>query len=220
MHYKAIIFDLDGTLLDTLEDLAAAGNRVLADQGLPTHPLEAYRFFVGDGLAMLIRRILPAEMRSEERMRALADAFRKVYAAGWNVRTHPYEGVAELLDGLQERDVTMNVLSNKPHDFTEVCVREFFGGRPFAHVLGNREGVPRKPDPGGALAIAAALRLDPGEIVYLGDTATDMRTANAAGMFAVGALWGFRDVTELEESGAAMLAARPEEVLSLFESAR
>jgi phosphoglycolate phosphatase len=213
---KAVIFDLDGTLLDTLDDLADAGNRVLAAAGLPVHSVARYRYFVGDGLAALILRILPEEMRSEEEVQRMALAFREVYAENWNAKTKVYRGIDTLLNGLQKNEVPMNVLSNKPHDFTRLCVGEFLGQWTFAHVLGNRAGLAKKPDPAGALEIAENLGLAPSEIVYVGDTATDMRTAVNAGMYPVGALWGFRTAEELKLSGAARLAERPEEVLELF----
>ena len=214
MKLKAVIFDLDGTLLDTLEDLADAGNQVLSDAGLSVHPVESYRYFVGDGLATLISRILPESMRSNEQVQRMAMNFRKVYAKNWNVKTRLYTGVDTLLNRLQESELTMNVLSNKPHDFTEICVREFLGKWTFSHVIGNREGSAKKPDPAGALEIAAKLSIAPSEIVYVGDTATDMETAVAAGMYPVGALWGFRTADELKSSGAVYLAERPEDVLA------
>lgn len=216
MKYHAVIFDLDGTLLDTLEDLADAGNRVLADAGLPVHPVDSYRYFVGDGLIKLVQRILPEGERSEEKVRQTAEAFRDVYATNWNVKTRIYEGIGRLLDGLQEKDIPMNVLSNKPDDFTRICVREFLGNWLFAQVVGNRDDLARKPDPAGALEIAGKLGLPPAKIVYVGDTATDMLTAGAAGMYPVGALWGFRTAAELEKSGAAVLCSHPWEVLNLF----
>lgn len=216
MDFKAILFDLDGTLLDTLEDLADAANEVLASAGLPVHSVDRYRYFVGDGLVTLITRILPEEMRNKEDVARMAISFREVYATKWNAKTRPYDGVAGLLNGLQEKNIAMNVLSNKPDDFTKICVREFLGKWSFAHVLGNREGAPRKPDPSGALDIAGKLGFVPSEIAYLGDTATDMQTAVAAGMYPVGALWGFRTAQELEDSGAQQLVSRPQDVLELF----
>ena len=216
MNCKAIIFDLDGTLLDTLVDLADAGNKVLANAGLPVHTTDSYRYFVGDGLITLIQRILPEDMRSTEKVRQMAESFREVYATNWNAKTKPYEGIEEMLSGLKSKDLPMNILSNKPDDFTKVCVREFFGSDTFVHVLGNRDGVPKKPDPAGALEIANLLSLSPAEILYLGDTATDMQTAVAADMLAVGALWGFRPARELEENGAKHLVTHPVEVLELI----
>lgn len=216
MEFKAIIFDLDGTLLDTLEDLADAGNRVLAQAGLPVHSTDSYRYFVGDGLISLIQRILPEEMRTAEEVQRMALAFRDVYATNWNAKTKPYEGIEDMLATLQGRGLPMNILSNKPDDFTKVCVKEFFKESSFAHVLGNRDGVPKKPDPQGALKIASLLNLQPAEILYLGDTATDMKTAVRAGMLPVGALWGFRPERELEESGAKHLVGQPEDVVRLI----
>ena len=216
MDYKAIIFDLDGTLLNTLEDLADAGNKVLSDAGLPVHTVEKYRYFVGDGLVTLIQRILPGDMRSNEQVQRMSMVFKEVYAKNWDAKTRVYGGVEILLNELQEKNVPMSVLSNKPHEFTQICVRKLLESWTFAHVLGNREGMARKPDPSGALEIAGKLDLAPANIVYLGDTATDMKTAVAAGMFPVGALWGFRTVEELKESGAERLAAQPQDVLELF----
>ncbi|MHB8789277.1 MAG: HAD family hydrolase [Desulfobulbaceae bacterium] len=216
MHYKAVIFDLDGTLLDTLDDLAAAGNRVLTAAGLPVHPLDSYRFFVGDGLQVLIERIVPPDRRSRELLTALAAAFREDYGRNWAVRTRLYKGVAPLLTALQAEGLAMNVLSNKPDDFTRLCVSQFLHDWSFQEVVGQRPEMARKPDPAGALYIAEKLGLPPSAIFYLGDTATDMKTAVAAGMHAIGALWGFRSAEELQTAGAAELAAQPLDVLRLI----
>jgi len=216
MHYRAVIFDLDGTLLDTLEDLAGAGNRVLRRAGLPEHPVDAYRYFVGEGLVMLIRRILPADLREQDRVERFVREFREEYGRSWEDRTRLYDGIATLLTGLREKNVSLNILSNKPHDFTLLCVREFLAAWTFDVVLGHRQGLPRKPDPAGALKIARTIGCEPAEILYLGDTATDMRTAAAAGMLPVGVLWGFREADELRENGAAVLVNHPTEVAELL----
>ena len=216
MKYKAIIFDLDGTLLDTLDDLADAGNTVLTEAGLPVHSTDSYRYFVGDGLISLIQRILPEDMRGTDDVQRMALAFRDSYKKNWKAKTKPYAGIQDMLTGLHEQELSLNVLSNKPDDFTKVCVREFFGDNCFDHVLGKREGVPKKPDPTGALEIARKLAIQPAEILYLGDTATDMQTAVRAGMFPVGALWGFRPEKELKESGAKHLASQPKDVVTLI----
>lgn len=217
MQYKAVIFDLDGTLLDTLDDLADSGNRVLAAAGMPVHPVDRYRFYVGDGLQVLIERIVPPDLRDRERLIAIAEAFREDYGRNWAVRTRLYEGVAPLLTALQAEGLAMNVLSNKPDDFTRLCVSRFLRDWSFREILGQRPGMARKPDPAGALYIAEKLGLPPSAILYLGDTATDMRTAVAAGMYAVGALWGFRTAEELLASGAAELAHQPLDVLRLIQ---
>ncbi len=214
MAFQAVIFDLDGTLLDTLDDLADSANRVLARENLPVHPRQAYRFFVGDGLTTLISRILPEQHRTRESITRLSELFREDYSRNWRVKSRPYEGITAMLQELDRKKISLNVLSNKPHEFTRHCVDTFFANWKFDLVFGDRQGVPRKPDPAGALQIAEILDLAPAEILYLGDTATDMRCAVSAGMFPVGALWGFRTADELEDSGARLLAAHPREVIS------
>jgi phosphoglycolate phosphatase len=216
MSYKAILFDLDGTLLDTLEDLADSANRVLSAGGFPQHQLEAYRYFVGDGLAMLITRALPEDQRNEEIIRDCLDAFLKDYRRNWKVKTKPYKGITGLLDALTTRGIRMAVLSNKLHDFKRLCVSEFLFNWQFEAVFGQRENVPPKPDPTGALEIAERLNLVPSEFLYLGDSAVDMKTAVAASMFPVGVTWGFRTADELQKNGCKVLIDQPQEVLDLL----
>ena len=216
MRYKAILFDLDGTLLDTLEDRATAANRALGTLGLPAHPTDAYRVFVGDGLRTLAERILPGEQRSAAQVDALVAAFEREYSRTWNERTAPYAGVPEMLDRLTGDGYRMSVLSNKPDAFTRLCVEQLLPHWTFAPLYGQRPGVPKKPDPAAALAIAAELGLDPAEVLYLGDTATDMHTARAAGMAAVGVLWGFRSADELHAAGARHLITHPGELAPLL----
>lgn len=216
MKIEAVIFDLDGTLLDTLDDIADSANRVLRAAGLPSHPVDRYRYFVGEGLHRLIERIIPEEKRSEEQVRSLIADFRVDYGRNWKVKTRVYDGIDELLDGLLEKGLRLGVFSNKPHDFTIICVREFLDDRTFQAVLGQQEGRPRKPDPAGALETARMLGVKPENVLYLGDTATDMETACAAGMLPVGALWGFRTKEELLSSGAGHLVGSPPEVLDLI----
>jgi phosphoglycolate phosphatase len=216
VDYKAVLFDLDGTLLDTLEDLAAAGNRVLGDMGLPEHPVDAYRYFVGDGINVLAERILPAPLRSPETIAAAVAAFQAVYARNWNDRSAPYEGVPAMLDQLIAAGLRLCILSNKPDAFTRLCVEQLLPHWSFDPLLGQRPGVPKKPDPAGALEVAARLGLAPAEILYVGDTAVDMRTGVAAGMDAVGVLWGFRGAEELRQAGAWRLISRPDELLPLL----
>ena len=216
MRYKAILFDLDGTLLDTLEDLATAANRALGTLGLPAHPTDAYRVFVGDGLRTLAERILPGEQRSAAQVDALVAAFEREYSRTWNERTAPYAGVPEMLDRLTGDGYRLSVLSNKPDAFTRLCVEQLLPHWTFAPLYGQRPGVPKKPDPAAALAIAAELGLDPAEVLYLGDTATDMHTARAAGMVAVGVLWGFRTADELRAAGARHLITHPGELAPLL----
>ncbi len=212
MLYKAVLFDLDGTLLDTLEDLANAGNRVLAARSLPVHPVAAYRYFVGDGIATLVERILPPSHRTTEEIARTVTAFQCEYAKNWHVHSAPYAGIAAMLDALVAAGLRLAVLSNKPEDFTRLCVERLLAPWSFAPVFGQRPGVPKKPDPAGALAAARELRLTPEEILYVGDTSIDMRTARSAGMDPVGVLWGFRGAEELRSAGAARLIRDPAEL--------
>lgn len=216
MKRQAVIFDLDGTLLDTLDDLADSGNHVLAQFGLPTHPVDAFRYFVGDGVGALIRRMLPDEHRDEDTITKVGQAYRQQYARRWNAKTKPYDGIASLLDSLATRGVKMGILSNKPDELTQKCVGELLSRWTFDVVMGHHEGIARKPDPGGAMQIAKRWQVSPAEIVYVGDTSTDMQTAVAAGMFPVGVLWGFRLEEELRDGGAKALIKDPLELLDLL----
>lgn len=214
----AIIFDLDGTLLDTLQDLADSTNAALRQMGHPPHPTEDYKQFVGDGVVKLAQRALPPQRQNDEdHVMELVARTRKEYGERWNATTGPYPGVGNLLDALQQRSNPFAVFSNKPDDFTRLCVRELLGKWEFAEVRGQRDGTPPKPDPAGALAVAKAMERDPAEILYLGDTNTDMQTAVAAGFHPIGALWGFRGEAELRESGAADLLRTPTDLLSLLQ---
>jgi phosphoglycolate phosphatase len=215
MQYHAVLFDLDGTLLDTLADLADSGNWALGQLGFAEHPTEAYKYFVGDGVENLVRRAVPAGRNDAATVARGAALVREAYAQRWAEKTRPYPGVPELLDALLARAMPMAVLSNKPDDFTHLCVEKLLPRWSFATIVGARPSLARKPDPAGALMIAERLGLAPAEILYLGDTNTDMQTAVAAGMFPVGALWGFRTAEELTASGAQRLIRRPAELLEL-----
>lgn len=216
MTYKAVLFDLDGTLLDTLDDLADSANRVLAGMDLPQHPLDSYRYFVGDGMMTLLSRIVPEDKRDKQTLERVAKAFRQDYGNNWAVKSRPYAGIGPMLDGLKERGIHLAILSNKPHDFTRLCVEQLLGDFSFHPVLGQREGIAKKPDPAGALEVAELLNIAPEEFLYLGDTSIDMETAKGAGMCAVGALWGFRTGKELQESGADHLLEKPVDLLELL----
>lgn len=213
---KAVLFDLDGTLLDTLRDIADSCNAALARHGFPAHPVDAYRYFVGDGVPVLIQRVLPKESQGPELRDAIIATYREEYHRRWNATTRPYPGIPELLDRLGERSILLTVLSNKPHDFTLRCVEEFLPEWKFAMVLGASPAHPTKPDPSAALHIAQSLGLPVSEFLYLGDTATDMQTAVASGMLPVGVAWGFRPVEELRSAGAQRIITTPLETLVLL----
>jgi len=214
---KSVVFDLDGTLLDSLGDIADAANEVLQLRGFRPHDHEAYRYFVGDGVAALFERALPDGRAEEARVNQCIADFKTVYSHRMNRHSCPYDGIPQLLAELVEDGIELAVLSNKPHEATLRCVDHFFGGLPFHMVLGQRDGIPRKPDPAGANEIKISLDL-PGEACcFLGDTAIDMQTAVAAEMIPIGVSWGFRPREELIEHGAVRVIDRPGELLTLVE---
>ena len=210
---KAVLFDLDGTLTDTLADISDAMNRSLRLHGLPEWPVDAYRYLVGDGAKKLAER---AVRERQEMAQSVQRAYQAYYETHTRVRTKPYDGVPEMLHALQEKGVPLAVFSNKPDADTKNVVAHFFPEIRWAAVRGQVEGFPVKPDPTGALAVARAMGADPDEVLYLGDTSTDMRCAVNAGMHPVGALWGFRTAQELQESGAEYLVAHPGEIAALL----
>lgn len=202
MKFEAVIFDLDGTLLDSLEDIAAAANRVLAELDKPTYPVSAYKELVGDGLAMLFQRALPeCESQPELRVECMR-RFEAAYSGCWNNQSKPYDGIEELLKILNQNAVSLSVLSNKADAFTKRCIQHFFGNVRFQHVLGQTERFPRKPDPASAKWITEQLAVDIDRIAYVGDTNTDMKTALGSGIYAIGVTWGFRPESELLAAGA------------------
>jgi len=215
---KAVIFDLDGTLLDTLQDLADSGNDVLKARGMPTHSVDAYRTFIGNGMMSLVRDIFPPEHRpadGEESEVILAE-YREAYGRNWKNTTCIFPGVGELLDQLQEKGIPVGVLSNKAHDFTVKCVDAFLADWKWDVVLGARDGIERKPDPAGAIEAAALVGCEPGECAYIGDSDVDMFTAVNAGMLPVAVSWGFRSEEELRAAGAKAFLQEPSELGSLL----
>lgn len=214
LSHQAIVFDLDGTLLNTLHDLGNAANRVLCKHNFPTHELDAYRYFIGDGAKMLMMRALPDDRRDEALIQTCLDEFKKDYAQHWDVETSVYPGIPELLDAACARGIKLAVLSNKPHEFTRNCAERFLSKWTFDVVLGQQPSIPQKPDPAGAFAIAKQMKIAPSAFCYVGDSAVDMRTARAAGMFPIGVLWGFRRSDELEAGGAAAIVSEPLEILN------
>lgn len=212
---KACFFDLDGTLLNTLEDLADCCNKALADSGFGEQPVQAYRFFVGDGMETLMRRAAPPETDSKTLDR-LTERMWEEYSRNWARKTVPYPGIAVLLERLSVRGTPICILSNKPHDFALLTVEHFFPGAGFSLIQGSPKGGKAKPDPALALGMSEHLGLRPEEVLFVGDSSTDMDTAIAAGMFPVGVLWGFRPEEELRAHGAKALLARPDELLELL----
>ncbi|MHC6180141.1 HAD family hydrolase [Clostridium sp. JNZ X4-2] len=217
MNYSGIIFDLDGTLLNTLADMADSMNIVLNKQGFPVHDIEKYKNFVGNGMEKLVWRALPPDSANDETVKLCLAEFKREYNERWDRLTKPYKRMGELIDKLHSMGITMSVLSNKPDNFTKIIIDKFFGLKRFAFVLGAREGIPKKPDPSSALEISRLSKILPSEYLYVGDSGVDMNTANSAGMYAVGVTWGFREVHELLENGAKALVNSPMELVKLIE---
>lgn len=217
---RAALFDLDGTLADTIIDLANAVNGALAAAGLPGHDTALYKRMVGNGFETLMRKAAGSACLDERRFQALFDDAYERYRLHQNDNTGAYDGIPELLRSLDERGVPLAVLSNKPDPMTRRMVADLFPGIRFFHVQGERPGVPRKPDPTATLAIAARAGIPPEDWLYVGDTGVDMQTACAAGMRACGVLWGFRDEPELRGAGADIIVSAPAEILAIFGNSR
>jgi phosphoglycolate phosphatase len=211
---RAAIFDLDGTLIDSLSDIADLMNETLLAASLPTHPQDAYRNFVGSGITVLAER---ATAGLDVDVAALVIAFRERYRSRPVRRTRPFEGIPELLAGLQARGVALAVLSNKPHALTTAITRELFAVNTFAEVWGHKDEFPRKPDPTSAHAVSELLGVLPEQCLFVGDTDIDMRTASNSGMRPIGVVWGFRPVSELMAAGADRVLERPAELLELLD---
>ena len=210
---KACIFDLDGTLLDTLSTIGGYVNEALATEGIPPFPPERYKYFVGNGARTLVRRALEAASAwSEEREARVFPFYTRLYDSAPNAGTKPYEGIMEMLSALKAKGVTVAVLSNKPDFATRSVVASFFGDR-VAIAHGGREGVPLKPAPDGALALLEELGVTAEECLYIGDTGVDMDTARAAGLFGIGVSWGFREREELVAHGAKAIIDHPASLL-------
>ncbi len=208
---ELIIFDLDGTLIDSLDDIADAANKALAETGLAQHPTAAYRYFVGNGLTTLIKRIVPAHTPEQVTMQ-VTELFEILYRQNWSRKTGPYSGIRPMIDWLVENEVRLNVLSNKPDAFTRLCVTHYFPNPPFQLVFGQREGVPLKPDPQAAIEIIEKNGSSPQASLFVGDTSVDIKTGKAAGMKTVGVTWGFRPTDELIAAGADIIISEPAEL--------
>jgi phosphoglycolate phosphatase len=215
LRYDGVVFDLDGTLVDTLEDIADAMDRVLALEGAPGHSCEEYRYLIGHGIRNLVTLALPAELRDEATIGRCYQRMIEDYGRNSLVKTRAYDGVSELIRALRAAEIPLAIHSNKSDELTQAIVAALLDPADFVVVAGARPDAPLKPDPAVALAIAARFGLPPARVVYLGDSLVDMRTATAAGMVAVGAAWGFRTPQELTESGAAAVIDAPLELLDL-----
>jgi phosphoglycolate phosphatase len=210
-----LIFDLDGTLVDSLLGIAASLNRALAMSGLPTHPADAVRGFIGNGAQVLVQRAAPPG-ENESSLTAIGQAFKVDYDLTWPEGTFAYDGNVQLLELLQVQGYPLAVLSNKPHLFTEAIVAQVFPTIRFSVVLGQRAGIPHKPDPTGALEICHGLQLDPARCIVIGDSTMDLETAGNAGMKAVAVTWGYHDRGRLITAGAGLIADHPANLLDIL----
>lgn len=218
MDRSAVMFDLDGTLADTLGDIAAAANHALSEMGFATYEVPSYRYLAGQGVRRLFADAIGEE--DERTITALVARFKAYYALHRYDTTGPYDGIPELLDALTQRGTTLAVLSNKPHEATCDMIERLFKRWPFAAVFGHQEGQVLKPDPTVACRITEDLGIPPAAWIYVGDTRVDMETGRSAGFYTVGVTWGFRDAAELRTSGADVVVESPAELLQLITAGR
>lgn len=209
---RLVIFDLDGTLLNTIKDLSQACNVALAQFGYPLHEIESYKKFVGNGIYKLVERSLPKEEQDEEnvkRVKAVFDAYYKEHSLD---ETEPYPGIMALLKTLKKEHIISGVVTNKAHDYAVELMKQFFG-EDIAYTLGQREGIPTKPNPHSVLEMMTHFKVKPEECLYVGDSNVDIQTAKAAGVTSIGVLWGFREEKELMDEGADYLVSDAEALL-------
>ena len=215
MQIEGVIFDLDGTLVHTIEDIAGAANVLFARHGLPEHDIEYYLKWIGNGAVKFIERAHGKPV-SEEQLRAYVSEFKEVYAGNLHDRSRVYTGIPEVLDELVRRGIKISVLSNKPHLLTlEVC-EYYLSLWPFDPVLGQREEVHRKPDPAAAFEIAEHMGMAPEKILFVGDSDNDILTAQAAGMIPLGVSWGYGRLVNNPIEGMGTLAEKPSEILNIL----
>lgn len=213
--FKGCMFDLDGTLLNTIHTISHYGNQALRRFGLPEIETETYKRLVGEGAGVLVQRMMKENGVQDDALYSrVYEYYVSTYDADPYVLTEIYPGISELLDALRAGGMSLSVLSNKPHAATVKVIQQFFSAGTFQYVYGAREGVPKKPDPAMANYLLKEMDLSPSDCLYVGDTSTDMQTGKAAGMFTVGVLWGFRGLEELEHNGADFIAQSPSDILS------
>jgi len=220
MGFRGLIFDLDGTLLNTLTDIACAANNVLGRLGFPQHKIETYRYFIGSGVRTLSLRALPENSRDETLVNNISLEIEEEYSRIWSNNTLPYDGIPELLDALTGLNIKMAILTNKPHEPAEKMVLKILSPWRFERIIGAQPSIIPKPDPTAALQITRQMNLEPADCFYLGDSTVDMQTAVAAKMYPVGALWGFSTAEELAGGGARTLIKHPAELLDILDDNR
>lgn len=214
---KLVIFDLDGTLLNTIADLGHAANYALEQCGYPTHPISSYPKFVGSGITRLLERVLPESARNSERVGVLRNYFTEYYDKHMTDDTAPYQGIPELLEALTAKGIKVAVASNKYHSAVKLLIKHYFPNIPFSAVEGQKEGVPVKPDPSIVFEILGKVPTPKAEVLYVGDSGIDMETARRACVESAGVTWGFRPVAELRQAYADHIVETPSTLLRLAE---
>lgn len=225
IRLKALIFDLDGTLLDSLKDIANAMNKALSSLGYPEHSIAAYHKFIGSGQKELTRRALPTKDRNKDAINELSQKYWDAYDSEWYLGTRPFQGVLHTIQLAVSHKIKLAILSNKPHYFTKKMIRHFFRGamishtkNPFGVYSGEVPGKATKPDPALALEIAKRLKEDPIDIAFVGDMPVDIETAKNAGMIAIGAAWGYGKKEDLKAAGADLIFDSPLELTRFIEA--
>jgi len=216
MKYYGVIFDLDGTLINSLEDIANCANLVLERHHLPTHPVNNYLKFIGEGAKMLIRKALPSYYREENTVELILKEYSEEYRKNCLVKTHIYNGLSEVLDILKASGISINVLSNKPDEFTKYLVNQLFKKWSFNIVLGHKPEFPRKPDPASALHIVKQLKIAPENLCYVGDSEVDIQTAKSAHISSIAVTWGFRNSEILSACKPEYLIHHPSELVKIL----
>ena len=213
MKYQAAIFDMDGTLIDSLEDLTDSVNEAMAHYDFPSHTLEECRYFVGNGARKLIERSVPKDKASDsDFVSEVLEYYNGCYKRHLTNKTHPYDGILEMLQNLQSKKIPLGVCTNKQQFAADEIISAMFPANMFGAVIGDQKGMPRKPDPAKVLKIAAQFNVKPERVAYFGDTSVDMETAHNAGFLSIGVTWGFRPKSELIESGAEIIINHPSEL--------
>ena len=217
MEFEAVIFDLDGTLLDTIDDITDALNALLLREGYNTITVEQGKALVGYGGRQLVRCAFMGQPMDDDELERRVKIYRKEYEKRLDNKTRLYDGIAEMLDIISSSGIKMAVLSNKNDRFTQAIAKKYFSRWHFERFIGEKPDTPTKPDPASALEITRVLGVNCDKVAFIGDSETDMRTANAAGMPAIGVLWGFRTRAQLESSGGCVFAEKPSDILKILE---
>lgn len=214
---KAVLFDLDGTLADSLVDLAASANYAIKKFGFPANEVESYKLFAGDGMAKMIERALPKGNKDNQTVSKVMPVFLSYYGEHYCDNTVAYQGMIDLIDNLKLRDIKLAVVTNKNEEMAQKVVGNLYGDR-FDMIIGKREGIPAKPDPAAALLAMEKLKVKPEECMFVGDSGMDVETGVNSGAYPVGVLWGFRGKGELIAGGAKKIVSAPKELLAIIDS--